>query len=87
MAVTILLLRIIRVLVWKKRGDDWSWARYESVLYEIYLRKLERLADKSAKKLRDFYEFLSYGGYPENPISIEQEYLDLINEYCNGSRW
>lgn len=83
----IVLLKIIRALVWKRRGNEWSWNRYEYILYQVYYKRLERLADKSTKKLIKLYEFLSHGGYPENPGNITTEYLDKVNAYCNGSIW
>lgn len=83
----IILLKIIRVLVWKIHGDEWSWNRYKYVLYQIYYKRLSRLADRSTKRLIKLYEFLSHGGYPENPGAIMIEYMGKVNGYCNGSIW
>lgn len=85
--LTILVLKVIRRLKWAKNGEEWSWKRYEYVLYQVYHKRLDRLANKSTKKLIKFYEFLSHGGFPENPACITQEYLELVNDYCNGSIW
>lgn len=83
----IILLKIIRVLVWKRHGDKWSWNKYEYILYQIYYKRLERLADRSTKKLMKLYRFLSRGGYPESPGVITSMYMDKVNAQCNGSIW
>jgi len=85
--LTILVLKVIRRLKWAKNGEEWSWNRYEYILYCIYHKRRNRLANKTTKKLIKFYEFLSHGGFPENPAYITQEYLELVNDYCNGSIW
>lgn len=85
--IIIIALKIIRALVWKRRGDEWSCNRYEYVLYQIYYKRLERLADRSTKRLIKFYEFLSHGGYPNSPGNIMTEYMDKVDAYCNGSVW
>ena len=85
--LVILILKVIRRLKWAKHGEEWSWKRYEYILYYIYNKKRDRLANKATKKLIKFYEFLSHGGFPENPARITREYLELVNNYCNSSIW
>lgn len=84
----IIFLRIRRWFLARKYHDEvWSWNNYRYSLYKVYHKRLDRLADKATKKLIRMYEFLSHGGYPENPNAIEREFMDAVNQDCNASVW
>lgn len=83
----ILLLKLMRKFVWAKNGEQWSWDRYEYLLYKTAHKKLKKLSEKSTKELIKVYEFLSRGGFPENPGDIEQDFLERVNYLCSGSIW
>jgi hypothetical protein len=87
MMLRILILKLKRKFIWAKHGEKWSWDRYEYELYQIAHKKLKKLSEKSTKELIKVYEFLSHGGFPENPAELEQDFLERVNNLCSCSIW
>lgn len=87
MRLEILLLKLKRRLIWAKHNEKWFWERYEYVLYQIAHKKLKKLSAKSTKELINIYEFLSHGGFPENPGQLVQDFFARVDEACSESIW
>lgn len=84
----ILILKLKRKLLWERHEKQWpSWERYEYVLYQIAHKKLKKLSAKSTKELIKVYEFLSHGGFPENPEELVQDFFARVDEVCSESIW
>lgn len=85
--IRILFLKLKRRFIWAKHGETWSWDRYEYELYQIACKKLKKLSKKSIKELINVYEFLSHGGFPENPADLEQDFFERVLDLGSCSIW